>query len=94
MVVDQLSTVISVYRSKAPSKYIALVSSVYPSNVNIASLKEWEGESKSHRNRRHQENMKQILHIQCQTWNGDYAFLHVPIPSALRYFSSFSWLTL
>ena len=27
-------------------------------------------------------------------WSRDYAFLHVPIPSALRYFSSFSWLTL
>jgi len=82
------------------SKYTTLVSSVpIPSvsllkhNVNLACLKEREGQSTSHRNRRHQENMKQILHIQCQTWNGDYAFLHVPIPSALRYFSSFSWLT-
>ena len=71
------------------SKYTTLVSSVpIPSvsllkhNVNLACLKEREGQSTSHRNRRHQENMKQILHIQCQTWNGDYAFLHVPIPSA------------
>jgi hypothetical protein len=76
------------------SKYIALVSSVYPPNVNLASLKEREGEPKSLRNRRHQENIKPNLHIQCQTWNRDYAFLHVPIPSALRYISSFSWLTL
>ena len=37
--------------------------------------------------------MKPSRHIQCQTWNGDYAFLHVPIPSAIRNFSSFSWLT-
>ena len=76
-----------------PSKYIAFVSSIYPPNVNLASLEEMEGESKSLRNRRHQENMKPSRHIQCQTWNGDYAFLHVPIPSAIRNFSSFSWLT-
>ena len=51
-----------------PSKYIAFVSSIYPPNVNLASLEEMEGESKSLRNRRHQENMKPNLHIQCQTW--------------------------
>ena len=50
-----------------PSKYIAFVSSIYPPNVNLASLEEMEGESKSLKNRRHQENMKPSRHIQCQT---------------------------
>ena len=51
-----------------PSKYIALVCSVYPPNVNLTSLKEREGEPKSLRNRRHQENTKPNLYIQCQIW--------------------------
>ena len=53
-----------------PSKYIALVCSVYPPNVNLTSLKEREGEPKSHRNRRHQENIEPNLYIQCQIWIG------------------------
>ena len=62
----------------------ALVLSGFSPKSNCPSQKEGEGVPKNDRNRRHRESIERISASFSGGENRSHAFLHVPIPTALR----------